>query len=79
MRDARRLRVLADGYGCDLLQRRDLPEATLHKVRGMFWLLRRARVPGANPGPVCTPKVTPTTGARPLPTSPSIWRPGVLP
>ena len=49
VRDARRLRVLADGYGCDLLQRRDLPEATLHKVRGMFWLLEEGARTGCQP------------------------------
>lgn len=48
-RDARRLRALADGYGCDPVQRRDLPEATLHKVRGMFRLLEEGARTGRQP------------------------------
>ncbi len=52
-RDAARLRALADGYGCDGAQRRELPDATLHEVRGMHDLLvagaRTGRRPWARP------------------------------
>lgn len=49
--DGRRLRALADGYGCDADQRRTLPGAALRRVRGMFEILeegaRTGRLPWA--------------------------------
>ncbi|MEE2040043.1 phosphotransferase [Nocardiopsis sp. CT-R113] len=47
--DARRLRALADGYGCDDAQRRELPDAILHRVRGMYALLVEGSRTGAQP------------------------------
>jgi Ser/Thr protein kinase RdoA (MazF antagonist) len=47
--DARRLRALADGYGCDDAQRRELPDAVLYRVRGMFRTLEEGARTGAQP------------------------------
>lgn len=47
--DGRRLRALAEGYGCDPDQRRDLPHAALRRVRGMFELLEEGARTGAQP------------------------------
>ncbi|MFJ9553351.1 phosphotransferase [Nocardiopsis sp. NPDC101807] len=47
--DAPRLRALADGYGCDDAQRRELPDAILHRVRGMYDLLEEGGRTGAQP------------------------------
>ncbi|MEU3308127.1 phosphotransferase [Nocardiopsis sp. NPDC006832] len=47
--DGRRLRALADGYGCDLEQRAALPWAALHRVRGMFELLEEGARTGTQP------------------------------
>ncbi|WP_017568799.1 phosphotransferase [Nocardiopsis halotolerans] len=47
--DARRLRVLADGYGCDDDQRRELPDAVLQRVRGMYDLLVEGARTGRQP------------------------------
>ncbi|WP_304454900.1 phosphotransferase [Nocardiopsis sp. YSL2] len=47
--DARRLRALADGYGCDGAQRRELPDAVLYRVRGMFHTLREGARTGVQP------------------------------
>ncbi|MCY9783529.1 phosphotransferase [Nocardiopsis sp. EMB25] len=48
-RDAVRLRALADGYGCDDAQRRELPDAVLHEVRGMHGLLVEGARTGRQP------------------------------
>jgi Ser/Thr protein kinase RdoA (MazF antagonist) len=48
-RDGRRLRALADGYGCDTDQRRELPDAVLQRVRGMYDLLVEGARTGAQP------------------------------
>ncbi|MFI6577874.1 aminoglycoside phosphotransferase family protein [Nocardiopsis sp. NPDC050513] len=48
-RDAARLRALADGYGCDDAQRRALPGAILHEVRGMHDLLVEGARTGRQP------------------------------
>ena len=45
----RRLRALAEGYGCDLDQRGDLPWAALRRVRGMFALLEEGARTGSQP------------------------------
>ncbi|RKS08998.1 phosphotransferase family enzyme [Nocardiopsis sp. Huas11] len=47
--DALRLRALADGYGCDDAQRRELPDAVLHRVRGMFHTLEEGARTGVQP------------------------------
>ncbi|WP_051049661.1 phosphotransferase enzyme family protein [Nocardiopsis ganjiahuensis] len=47
--DGLRLRALADGYGCDADQRRELPEAALRRVRGMFELLEEGARTGRQP------------------------------
>ncbi|MFV2196361.1 phosphotransferase [Nocardiopsis sp. LOL_012] len=47
--DARRLRALADGYGCDGAQRRELPDAIGHEVRGMYDLLVEGARTGRQP------------------------------
>lgn len=44
-----RLRALAEGYGCDSAQRRDLPWAALRRVRGMFELLEEGARTGTRP------------------------------
>lgn len=48
-RDARRLCALADGYGCDGAQRRELPDAVLQRVRGMYRLLEEGARTGHQP------------------------------
>ncbi|WP_159943253.1 MULTISPECIES: phosphotransferase [unclassified Nocardiopsis] len=48
-RDAPRLRALADGYGCDRAQRRELPDAVLRRVRGMYDLLVEGARTGRQP------------------------------
>lgn len=48
-RDARRLRALARGYGCDAEQRRELPGAILRRVRGMYDLLVEGARTGRQP------------------------------
>lgn len=48
-RDARRLRALADGYGCHEEQRRELPGAVLQRVRGMYDLLVEGARTGGQP------------------------------
>ena len=47
--DGPRLRVLADGYGLDAAQRRELPPLIGAHTRGMFDLLRRSSLTGAQP------------------------------
>jgi Ser/Thr protein kinase RdoA (MazF antagonist) len=47
--DAPRLRALAEGYGLDEQQRRELPELIVGHTRGMFELLRRASLSGEQP------------------------------
>ncbi|MBR8744028.1 phosphotransferase [Nocardiopsis sp. MG754419] len=47
--DGRRLRALADGYGCDPDQRRELPGAASRRVRGMFDLLEDGARTGTLP------------------------------
>ncbi|NYH55024.1 Ser/Thr protein kinase RdoA (MazF antagonist) [Nocardiopsis arvandica] len=47
--DAWRLRALADGYGCDDAQRRELPGAVLQRVRGMYDLLVEGARTGRRP------------------------------
>ncbi|MFD3683638.1 phosphotransferase [Nocardiopsis sp. NPDC058631] len=47
--DALRLRALADGYGCDDALRRELPDAILHRVRGMYDLLEEGARTGVQP------------------------------
>ncbi|WP_431869542.1 phosphotransferase enzyme family protein [Nocardiopsis eucommiae] len=47
--DGRRLRALADGYGCDAEQRRALPGAALRRVRGMFDVLEEGARTGRMP------------------------------
>jgi Ser/Thr protein kinase RdoA (MazF antagonist) len=47
--DGPRLRALADGYGLDDQQRRDLPPLIGAHTRGMFDLLRSAAATGAQP------------------------------
>ena len=48
-RDALRLRALADGYGIDEDQRRELPALIGARTRGMYDLLRRSSRTGAQP------------------------------
>ena len=47
--DASRLRALADGYGLDEQQRRELPDLIGAHVRGMFELLRTSSLTGRRP------------------------------
>lgn len=47
--DAARLRALADGYGLDAAQRRDLPPLIGAHTRGMFDLLSQASLTGEQP------------------------------
>jgi thiamine kinase-like enzyme len=47
--DGPRLRALADGYGLDEQQRRDLPALTAAHVRGMYDLLRQGAATGSQP------------------------------
>lgn len=47
--DGVRLRALADGYGLDEQQRRDLPGLTAAHVRGMYDLLRDGHRTGVQP------------------------------
>jgi len=47
--DAPRLRALADGYGLDASQRRDLPRLIGAHARGMFDLLRTSSLTGRQP------------------------------
>lgn len=47
--DGARLRALADGYGCDRAQREELPDAVLHRVRGMYDLLVEGGRTGRDP------------------------------
>jgi Ser/Thr protein kinase RdoA (MazF antagonist) len=47
--DAPRLRALADGYGLDEQQRRELPDLITAHTRGMFELLRRGSRSGEQP------------------------------
>lgn len=48
-RSARRLRALADGYGCDRAQREELPGAIARRVRGMYELLVEGAGTGRQP------------------------------
>jgi hypothetical protein len=47
--DGRRLRSLAEGYGCDDRQRRELPDAALRRVRAMFDVLEEGARTGRMP------------------------------
>jgi hypothetical protein len=47
--DGPRLRALADGYGLDQTQRRDLPALTAAHTRGMYDLLRNGHRTGTQP------------------------------
>ncbi|MEC3891483.1 phosphotransferase enzyme family protein [Nocardiopsis sp. LDBS1602] len=47
--DGRRLRALAEGYGCDVRQRRELPDAALRRVRAMFDVLEEGARTGRMP------------------------------
>ena len=47
--DGPRLRALADGYGLDTDQRRELPVLIGAHVRGMYDLLRRSAITGEQP------------------------------
>lgn len=47
--DGPRLRALADGYGLDEQQRRDLPELIVEHTRGMYELLRSGSLTGQQP------------------------------
>ncbi|GHC79671.1 trifolitoxin immunity domain-containing protein [Nocardiopsis terrae] len=47
--DGRRLRALADGYGCGGAQRHELPGAVLRRVRGMFDVLEEGARTGTQP------------------------------